>query len=506
MSTFKGAEDSAYNISWSVTREQHPDKDLEYDLKTLRSRSHQSIRDNLVVSGIQQAYLNYILSYGPTIYSASNNRVQKDQINSMLKERLENCDTTGSKSLYKLLEEIVSCAFADGDLVINLPLQDGNTVVELIEAHRIDTPVDFKTGDNKHLIRHGVKYDRNGKIIGFYVKKADALEYAYRNSAKEFDFFPVWLEDDGYSRKVTELFKAPLNSRPLASRQYPLTTPMLPFLKNMDDYQEAVIIGARVAACFSAFVKTTNPNAARKSMSEADPDTSTGKKLVKMRPGSIMYLKTGEEVSFASPNKPSDNHDDFVLRSHKTISMAFRLPYILAFLDTEQVSYSAFRGAVLDSFKLVKRWRRELTKIILWIVNTFVLEGISYGSIRGSLSTADIRIRWPSSGVLDSEKESRGDKVDLQNGTKSRQMICDERGIDYEEVKKDLLEEALADVERQAEVLKKQKELSEKHGIIFPETVQPEDDRQTDRRPGEQSGSDLDEEDAKERRKEDGNW
>lgn len=504
--SFKSTKSTSYNASWDVTPEQGPDKDLENgELQSLREKSQQLIRDNLVVSGMQQTYLNQILSYGPTIYSASENKIQREQINNYLESKLASCDITGSKSFEKVLEEIVSTAFGDGDLVINLPSIDGETVVELVEAQRVDTPFEFRMNEDKYLYRHGVKYAESGVLLGFYIKKAKYIDYSYKSKEEFYDFFPMYREADGYRRKVTVLFKAPLNSRPLASRQYPIVTPMVPFLKNLDDYNEAVIVGARVAACFSAFITSKNPNAAQKAMS-TNPEggrftDNDGRPYTKLQPGSIMYLRMNEEVDIASPNKPGDNHDSFVLRSYKTLCMAFRVPYILAFLDTEAVSYSSWRGAVLDSFKMVNRWRRELNSIIKWIVSTFVLEGIASGKIRGSLSTAAIRIRWPAPGVLDNEKEARGDKLDLENKTKSHQMICDERGIDYEEVMKEREEEELREIDLEAKKLKKKKDYEASLGIVFPDTVQP---KETDV-DGQADGK-VDPDEAKERRKEDGNW
>ena len=522
MAIFKGAETNPFNIGWNIVPEQSPDKDLsqEDSLVNLRKRSHQLIRDNPIVSGIQQTYINLITAQGPAIYSGSKNRIQRDQINKLLPELFKACDMSGTKSLYKILEEIISCSFADGDVLINLPLDKKRsgikTVVELVEAHRIQTPEEYERDEvMSQRVRHGVQYDAEGRIEGYWVKKADKVDYSYRNNKDSFTFYPMYKEVDGYRRKVTFLFKAPLNSRPLASRQYPLVTPIIPFIKNLDDFTEATIIGARVAACFSAFVTAKNPNAAMKAMTigpdgnaQTDPNASN-RRYTKLQPGTIMYLNMNEEVNFAAPNRPGDNTDSFTLRAHKIISMTFRIPYILTFLDTEQVSYSSWRGAVLDTYRLVKRWRRDLNDVLDWIVSTWVLEGISLGLIRGSLSTIDLRKRWASSGVLDNEKEARGNKIELLNGTKSKQMICDEQGVDFEEVEADREEEALREVDLQAKILKKKKEYAEKEGIIFPDTVEAEEakrDTSKSRREGEQEGEDLDEEDAKERRKEDGNW
>lgn len=501
--TFKAARMDSQNLDWEVEREQHPDLDLR-DLKTLRERSHQLIRDDLVTSGMQQAYINHIASTGPTIYSAGDNKIQREQINNYLKTRFEAIDPTGTKSIADLVEELVGCAFADGDIGINLPIVDGLTVVELVEAFRINSPVGKITDS---LLRHGVQYDANGKIIGYHVLKSAGL-YQFGYLKNEFEFFPTWVQFQEYARRVFYLFKAPSNSRPLASRQYPLSTPLMPVIKHLGDYQEAVIVGARVAACFAGYTETDNPAASTKSIAN-DADPGTGAPVAKIKPGTITNLKRGQKIAFSNPNRPSDNHDSYILRNHKTIAMAYRVPYIIAFQDTEQVTYSAYKGAFQDLAKLIGRWRRKLTEILLWITNTIILEGIANGEIRGSLSTAKIRVRWPSLGSLDTEKESRGNKIALvDNRTKSRQMICDEDNVDFEELEADLLEEELAEVERKAQVLVKKKEWEDKEGIIFPDTVQETDPegRSTYRRPGEKEGEDLDPDDAKERRKSDGNW
>lgn len=518
MSNFKGTRRSPYNVSWEVVPEQGPDKTLaQYgDISDLRSKSHQLIRDDLIIAGMQQAYLNQIIAQGPAIYSDSKNKFQKEQFNKILKEVLKSCDMSGTKSFNQILEEIVSCSFADGDVLINLPIDSKRTgvqtVVELIEAYRVETPGFLERDpEMKERVRLGVQYDTEGRVEGYWVKKADRADYRYSSKKEDYNFYPVFREADGYRRKVTFLFKAPANSRPLASRQYPLITPAISLIKDLGDFNEATIIGARVAACFSAFIKTKNPNAAMKSMTttdgEAQIDPVTRKRYTKLQPATVMYLEKDEEVDFAAPNRPGDNTDTYTVRCHKLISMCFRIPYVLAFLDVEKTTYSSLKGAVLDTGKLIARWRGYLNNTIDWIVSTWGLEAISKNLIRGSLSTLEIKKRWPAFGILDKEKEARGDKIDLNNGITSKRLICSERGIDYEDVKKDRLQEALEEVELQAAVLIRQKELSEKHDIVFPDSVSEEDrDTSGSRREGEQEGSDLDEEDAKERRKEDGNW
>lgn len=80
---FEGARDTAYTLSWQVNKEMSADQELSDSdtLVKLRLRSKQLIKDNPIVAGVQQAFINLVTNVGPTIYSASPSRVQRDQIN-----------------------------------------------------------------------------------------------------------------------------------------------------------------------------------------------------------------------------------------------------------------------------------------------------------------------------------------------------------------------------------------------------------------------------------------
>lgn len=518
---FEGARDTAYTLSWQVNKEMSADQELSDSdtLVKLRLRSKQLIKDNPIVAGVQQAFINLVTNVGPTIYSASPSRVQRDQINEVLDDTLNHCDITGTKSLQKIIEEIVAWSFADGDILISLPMDQQRTglktVVELIEANRINTPKIFDVKGNTSNVKNGVEYDAEGRIKGYWVKKADKID-SYSDALENYDFYPMYRVDSvtGMRRVVTWLFKAPLNSRPKMSRQYPLIAPVIVWLKHLNDYLEATIVGARVAACFSAFITSNNPAGTWRGFTtdtedgsvRFDPQSNQTRRVQKLQPGQIFYLKPNEQINFASPNKPSDNQDAFLLRLYKTIAMTFRVPYPILFVDLIDVNYSSWRGGALETRKMVNRWRRDLDGIVDWICNTYILEAMTVGLVRGDVKNTRLRKRWPTSGILDPEKEARANKVALTNGTKSRQMICDEEGSVYSEILEDRQQEALDDVDIEAQKLIKQKEYSDKYDIIFKDQQTP-DDRLTERRPGEnETQTDLDEEDAKERRKEDGNW
>jgi lambda family phage portal protein len=513
---FEAARDSE-SMGWDVfPYESSPDYELDVadTLITLRKRSRQLIKDNPIAAGAQQTIINSV-GYPTKIDVASdslrkpNNGIQERQINDFLTEQFKACDITGTKSLRKMLEEVVSWTFGDGDILINLPLdkeREGvQTVIELIEASRIKTPAEKVKDPN---VRLGVEYyPRSGKIKGYWVKKSEKLDN-FSDRLQDFDFFPMYKEYQGVRRKVTHLFKAPMNARPKASRQYPVLTPCMHRFKLLKDYEEAVIVGARVAACFSAFILSNNPAINQRSII-GDPPTGSEstsrkeKKIAKLKPGMVTFLKKdAQDVKFAAPNLPGDNVDKFRLREYKLISMYLRIPYEVLFLDLSEANYSSWKGATLEAKKATARWRNDLVEIIDWYVFTILSEAMIKGLIRGNTDYLKVRERWPSAGFIDPEKENRSNKLRLQNETASKQMLCEEEGNDYEEIQAEILKDALKSVERQALVLKRKMELEKEYGITFPENEE-EESRDTYRREGEDG---LDDDDKKERRKEDGNW
>lgn len=471
MSTyFKGAERNAYNIDWIVRSEATPDEEMyEGDsLVTLRERARQLVKDNPIVAGLQQMYINLVGTPSAIrVKNASSKLLQRQA-----QERLDefNRDATFDNLTHdELVEQIVSCSFLEGDLLVSLPMDTERelgkqTVVELIEGNRIKTPSDLQMDKN---IRNGVKYDPKGRVLGYYVKKYDKVG-TYGDNSGNFDFFPRIKN----GRIVTQLFKAPLNSRPKMSRQYPIVTPIIQLIKHMDDYLEAIIVGARVAACFAGFITSNNPAKAMSAMTTdgggaiTDPkDSYNTRRVTKLRPGMLSYLKPNEDISFASPNRPNDNVDAFLVRLQRLICMYIRVPYEIAFLDLSITNYSSWRGGDNEVKKLKLRWRNRLDYFISWIQNTILMEASLYEVIRTGESR--LNIRWPSFSSIDTLKENRANKIDIENGTTTPQRIIEERGDSYEEIQEELTEYALMETERQAIILKRRKELEEKYGISF---------------------------------------
>ncbi len=506
------ANDNPFFKDWfSNTNEASADIELEQakSLQSLRITSRKLTKNNFIVSAAQLAYVNSILGGVVKIDSSS----FEEELKALFEGSI-GLDITRQSSLTQIAEEIINAAFMDGDVLINLPIDgrfsgDIKTYVETIEASRIKTPPKHRSDA---FVKEGVHYWKSGRLKGYHVIKAkktqEKVNYLTAQD-QDFDFIPAFKTDGNITRRVSWLFKAPLNLRPRQSRGIPVITGSMGLLRYFNQYLEAVLIGSRVAACYAGFVSSSDPTATKETMVESGTDTSVplkGKRNIKLSPGAIVFLKKDEEITFASPNRPSDNFDAFVMRLARFVSMQLRIPYEQMFLDLSVTSYSSWRGGSLEIERNINRWRRDLEAVLRWIILTFLQEGLSNRTIKGTAKDLELKIRFPAYKTLDEEKTARARRLDLANNSTSQHRVQAGMGEDYEDLQGELTEEALTKVDRDAEVLKKQKELSERFDIIFPEQATEEGrDTSGSRRPGEEGGEDLDEEDASERRKEDGN-
>jgi len=500
MSEYKATEKSNYyDDSWFTGTEKDADYELsEFStLEKLRLTSKKMIKNNFIADGIQEAIINLTLGSGIKI------KAKKKKTQIILDKILSAVDKERELSLADIIEQILTVSFADGDCLINMIYTKGvnteyKTSVEIIEAGRIKTP--------RHLYKDksislGVKKDSQGKTLGYYVRKLvqninDSKDLGEGKDA--FIFLPAYKK----GRRVCWLNNY-RTKRPDQSRGIPPLTSDLNMLRYFLDYLNVVMIQNRVSTSFSAFIHTSNPAGAKRNMEEQMG--SAVENVAKIPAGMIVNLKNSDKVTFGSPTRPSDNTDQYIARMSSLMAMPFRIPYAILFMDLSSINYTSYKAGMVETKRAIGKLQRNLSKTIRRILE-FYVEEINIKRLTSKIDSQDLRINYPKIDIIDEEKIARADKINiLSNETKSRQDSCLATDTDYDDLQEDLMQEQYDILDRQTNIMIKKKALSEEFGIIYPDTVQ-EEDRQTSKRTGESEGTDLDEDDAKERRKEDGNW
>ena len=485
---------------------------VNYTLTHLRQISQDMIRNNWLAAAAQQAYIDGVVGGDVKIRVECTDKRDQATIDREL-DFTKAVDYRNTRSLTTINEELVASAFADGDVLINLvycnPAErttdankdqfqkftlglaldeitkvttdvstdsGSNVRVQLIEGSRIKTRPSDRT--NPHII-NGVEFNEDGTEKGFWVFKY-VVNSMYQFNVADVDinytFVPTHAGEGMFKHRVAYLFKAPMRSRGNMVRQYPVMTPIFNLLRYMNNVLEAVLVGARVAACFTGFIKTSNPAAAQKSLTDSVNDldinaSDRNKKITSIKPGSISYLRKGEEIQFGSPNRQTENFDQLLVRCARFVASYFRIPYEILALDLSITNFSSWKGGTVEQKRNIQRWRRDLIFVNKWIINNMIYDMILRGKLRSSVDKFEIQVRFPQFESISPEETARANKINVALGTTSKQKVADDNNVDYDELRAELKEESEYELRLVAEKLKLVKELEAEFGVVIPDVA-----------------------------------
>ncbi len=194
-------------------------------------------------------------------------------------------------------------------------------------------------------------------------------------------------------------------------------------LNDFDDYEDATLMQAKIAACFAAFV--TDNDATGTAISEEDPIDD---KLETLEPGLISYLGPGKTVSFATPpNVP--NQEIFSINNLRRIAVSLGVTYEEMTGDYSKVNYSSARLGRLAHYANVEKWREQMLIPLLcngvwgWVMG--MAAGLSGWQ---TIPTAD----WtgPPMAMLDPAQEGAAYTRLIRSGVMTLHDAIRERGSD----------------------------------------------------------------------------
>lgn len=484
----------------------------QQNLPKLRLLSSYLLRNTFIAPGLRESVVNYTVGkklvvkplYRKTVHKRIHNRLTRD---------LAGIDKSRSESLVNIMRKATGMTFEKGDAIIHVAVDrkrkstDTSSFVEVINASRIKTPPKYRKDAN---VIEGVRRS-DGIIVGAYVRKLQDVTTVTRRLDRDEDFtYLPFFKDvtlpDGtrVKRRVAMLMKAGTFSETDQTRGLPPLTPSMNLIRYYEDYLNVLLVNKRVSGAVVGFTKTVNKHGTTDALAN-HMNQGLGYRGM-MAPGTIASLQPGEDITFLTPRASSEGDDMFNQRILRLIAHPIRIPYELAYQDLSAVNFASWKSGQIELISSLTGWDIEAMKMAHMVVNNILLEYHIKGITNLTPDQIRLQIYLPRTSILDPEKTSRSEKIDLTNKSKSLHGLHDEHGTDYESTYEEQVAEAVDDIRKQAKVLVEKKKLSEEHGIVFPDDQEPEKrDTSSSRRPGESEGPDLDEEDARERRKEDDN-
>lgn len=346
----------AGNADWHISR----------DLKSLRDRSHDLVRNSPIAAGAIETQVTNVVGTGLSLQSridaallgldddAAAEWQASTEREFALWAESRYCDASEDQSFFELQDLVFRARAESGDVFVMLPEVETpgwpyRLRVQVIEADRVDTPSGMPQEGN---VTQGIERDAGGRPIAAHI--ADRHPVSWGTSTIQWARVPF----RGASGRIN-LLHLKRKLRPGQTRGVPELAPIMAQLKQLDRFSTAEVDAAVNSAAMSMFI-TMNPEAfeslfedeARETYMQGATGWDGG-----LQAGKAVNLLPGESIEAPTPGRPNPQFEPFFQAVMKQIGVGLNIPHeVLS--KAFQSSYSAARAALLDAWRTF-RIRRE---------------------------------------------------------------------------------------------------------------------------------------------------
>ncbi len=257
------------------------------------------------------------------------------------------CDYDGRMTFNGLQSLVMATIVESGEcLVLNESAapSDGLPVplrIRVLEPDFLDVNKQGTLKDGGQIIQ-GIEFDKRGRRVAYWI-------YAQHPGSTGLGAFSMsFVSNRVPAADVLHIYQV---DRPGQMRGVPWLASAIAKLNDFDDYDDALLMQAKVAACFGAIV--TDAEGDRKALGEEDSDDEN---LESLEPGQIQYASPGQDVKFAQPPSTSD-HGGFSETQLRRIAASLGVTYEDLTMDYSKVNFSSARMARLSHWQNVHDWR-----------------------------------------------------------------------------------------------------------------------------------------------------
>lgn len=422
--SYEAGEINRFNDDWTPINADTENTDkVQRDLIKARARYLENNSD--IAAAAVEAIVRNVIGTGIKPQARTPSEELNTAIEALWQEwtRPENCDITEQQNFYELQAMLMRRQIYDGEIFIKkvydrrarIPLKLQVIKSDLLSQYMLYAP------GTRNIIRSGIELDDHLKPLAYWIDK------------KSPDGYVLYDPDRVPSSQVIHLWT---RTQPDQIRGMSYLAPIIKRIKDTQDYLDAETMAARIAACFSVFIKTNAPTGVGR-LAKKDAE---GKPLQRVRPGMITHLAPGESIDTANPSRSVTNAKDFVGVQQRLAGAGLGLSYELMSRDFTKSSFSAARQGMLEDLKTFKPMQDYIaTHLCQPIYEEFLDAAVLGGRLdipdyfgRRAEYTAVDWIR-PGQSWIDPSSEVAADVKAIQNGGKTMAQWCAERGYDWRE-------------------------------------------------------------------------
>lgn len=331
------------------------------------------------------------------------------------------CDADGRLNYYGLQRLALRTIVESGEVLIrrrarrtedglDLPLQ-----LQVLEPDFLDTLKEADTSQAGGPIIQGVEFDKLGARAAYWLFSTHPGSSRLSLAA---------------SRRIpaSEIIHSFEVYRPGQVRGAGWLAPIIVKLKDFSEFDDAMMMRQKIAACFAAFV--TTPEGSTTAIAE---QSTTDDLVETFEPGMIKYLREGQNIEMATPPLVGDQRI-YMQVTLRQISAGLGTTYEDMTGDYSMVNFSSARMARLAFGGSVNNWQWNMMIPTVcagtfgWAQSAAVLAGLVRD--QGDLLPATWNV--PPMPMLEPDREGLAKQRLVRNGVQTPSDVVREQGVDPE--------------------------------------------------------------------------
>ena len=385
-------------------------------------------RNNPWVTASVDSLVGNVVGAGIKPQSTHPDRAVRETLQALWLRWTDHADAGGLADFYGLQSMAVRAMVESGESFARLRVspEAGSSVplsIELVDREQVPTDLHREIGGGAR-IRAGIEFNSAGQRVAYRV-----LTSRPGDPLGSFRMEPARVPATDF----IHLFK------PLAAGQLRGITwlaPVLLRLHELDQFEDASLVKAKVAALFTGFI--TDPDGTVGGLSG---NNNSGVLTVGMEPGSLIPLPPGADIRFSTPTE-HDAYAPFVKNHLRAVAAGMGLPYELVSGDLEGVTYSSIRAGLIEFRRRVDQLQHNIVVYQfcrpVWerFVRLAVLSGDLPAHDFDQNPAAYLGCEWlpPKFDYVDPKKDVEAEILAIDAGLKSRTQAISERGYDAENI------------------------------------------------------------------------
>jgi len=360
----------------------------------------------------------------------------------------DQCDLAGESAFADMEALLLRQTLVDGD-TLALPNRDSETL-QLVEAHRLRTP----TRTRRNVV-HGILLDEYRRRLEYWLTKDDVDPMKTVSRVADMKRYPA--RDAAGHRQVFHVYNP---KRITQTRGVTAFAPIFDLMGMFEDINFAKLVQQQVVSCFAIFREREIDFQAEINQQRGERTTETlsdgtTRTIEGAAPGMEVPGLPGEKLRMDSPNVPNPEFFPHVKLILTLIGVNLGLPLVMVLLDAGETNFSGWRGAVdqarlgfrRNQKALIRRFHRPVYrwKVRQWLSHDAALRA---AADRGGVAIFNHRWNPPTWPYIEPLKDASADLLRLRNSLISRRRQCAERGMDWEDLSTEIVEDNALMIEK----------------------------------------------------------